>query len=40
MNSVALLESAMLPSIGPGTWRMGASARHRNAEAAAVRLAT
>ena len=40
MNSVALLESAMLPSIGPGTWRMGASARHRTAEAAAVRLAT
>ena len=40
MNTVALPEIAVLPSIGPGAWRMGASARHRTAEAAAVRFAT
>ena len=40
MNTVALPEITMLPSIGPGAWHMDASANHRTAEAAAVRLAT
>ncbi len=39
MNTVALADGAMLPSIGLGTWRMGESSRHRAAEVAAVRLA-
>lgn len=37
MNTVALPEIAMLPSIGPGAWRMDASANHRTAKRAAVR---
>jgi diketogulonate reductase-like aldo/keto reductase len=39
MNTVALLDGSVLPSIGLGTWRMGESARQRPAEVAALRLA-
>ena len=39
MNSVTLPDGSLLPALGLGTWRMGESARSRDAEVAAVRLA-
>lgn len=39
MNTVALPDGMILPSIGLGTWKLGESPRTRAAEVAAVRLA-
>jgi diketogulonate reductase-like aldo/keto reductase len=39
MNTVTLPDGTPLPALGLGTWRMGESARARDAEVAAVQLA-